>query len=79
MDLGSVDVHDVLLIARPSVARALEDEALSVVAEISLRVLAPIRQLSNVAKMSLSGFGWDADRKIFALSRKRRRDRNERG
>jgi hypothetical protein len=29
--------------------------------------------------MCLSGFGRDTDRKIFALSRKRRRDRDERG
>ena len=45
-----VDVHDVLLVARPAVARRLEDQPLAVAAEVRLGVLAAVRELPDVRR-----------------------------
>jgi hypothetical protein len=65
--MRAIDVHHVLLIARPAVPGALEDEAFAVVAEIRLGVLAPVGQLSHVAKVRFPRFGWNADGKLDYL------------
>jgi hypothetical protein len=38
-----IDVHQVLLVASPSIAGALKDQTLTVVTEVRLRVLSTIR------------------------------------
>ena len=44
---GSVNVHDVLLIAATSIAGGLEDQAHPIGAEICFRILPARRQLAN--------------------------------
>src|SRR6185312_12434319 len=53
VNAGAIDVHDVLLVARPSIARTLEDEPLAVSAEIGFCILATIRELPDVDEMPL--------------------------
>src|SRR6185437_7854981 len=53
VNAGAIGVHDVLLVARPSVARTLENEPLAVSAEIGFCVLATIRELPDVDEMPL--------------------------
>src|SRR4051812_44741391 len=50
----AVDVHHVLLVAGPTVAGALENEPLSVVAEIGFGILAAVGELPDVAQMLLA-------------------------
>src|ERR1700716_4231490 len=59
---GAVHVHDVLLVARPSVARALENELPAIGAEVRFRVLAAIGQLANVVQMTFGRRGIDDGR-----------------
>jgi hypothetical protein len=45
----AVDVHDELLIAAPTAPRRLEDQALTVVTEVRLRILAAEGELPDVS------------------------------
>ena len=58
-DGAPVRVHDVLLVARASVARALKDQTLAIVTEVSLCVLAAVGELADVAEVTLTGLGRD--------------------
>jgi hypothetical protein len=51
-----IDVHKVLLIAGPSITRALKDQAPAVVTEVGFGVLATVRELSDVAEMRFPRF-----------------------
>jgi hypothetical protein len=51
----AVGIHDVLLVASSSVARALEDQAPPVVAEVRFRVLAAVGELTDIPEV---GFAW---------------------
>jgi hypothetical protein len=53
MNVGSIGVHDVLLVARAPVAGALENEPLAVRAEVGFGVLTAIRELPDVGEMTL--------------------------
>jgi hypothetical protein len=50
----AVSVHHVLLIARFSVASALKNQTLAVMAEVGLGVLATVCELADIAEMCLS-------------------------
>jgi hypothetical protein len=54
-DVRAVGVHHVLLVARSSVASALKNQSLAVVAEVRLSVLATVRELTDISEM---GFPW---------------------
>src|SRR5262245_24672204 len=55
---GAVDVHDVLLVARASVARGLEDQACAVCAEVVLGVAGAERELTMVGEVLGLARGW---------------------
>jgi len=60
-DVRAISVHHVLLIARSSIAGALKNQTLAVVAEIGFGVLAAVRELADIPEMGLFWLGWDQD------------------
>ena len=56
---GAVAAHDVLLVAGTAVARGLEGDPLTIGAEIRLRILAAVGELTDVRDMSFAAVGGD--------------------
>src|SRR5438105_11377110 len=69
LHVRAIDAHDVLLIARSPIARALKDQLPSIVAEIRFGVFAAVGQLADVSQMRLSGFRRNFDGPIDSLCR----------
>src|SRR5689334_11955689 len=67
--IRAVDAHDVLLIARMSVARALQCQPFTIMTEIRFRVFAAECDLSNRCEVSLSRYGIDSLGRTMSLRR----------